>query len=84
MDDDNENTSQTENKGIEEPAGMPAQRKAPTVLEAKTPFSNRILLEKRDAQRPPEVLSSLPDDIADTVLTQRLEGRCLIFGFCCL
>ena len=68
--DDDENTSQTENKGIEEPAGKPFQQS----FRQKHPFSNQILLEKKDAQRPPEVhqvLTIYPID-----WTQHLGGRC--------
>ena len=60
MDEDDENTSHTENKGIEEPAGTPVQKngKLQQSFRQKNLFSNQPLLGKRGAQRPPEVPSS--------------------------
>ena len=58
--DDIENTSQTENKGIEEPAGIPAQWKAPTVFQAKISLQQpdfvgeeRCPATSRSAVKPP-------------------------------
>ena len=40
---DDENTSQIENKNIEEPADTPAQWEAPTVLQTETPLQARLV-----------------------------------------
>ena len=69
--DDDENTSKTENKGIEEPAGTPAQWEAPTVLQAETPLHQPALVWEeisRSAIKPGDiVLTELHDWVGGVI-----------------